>query len=719
MTGHERDDRLRGVAGEPDEAPSPRQVRMGDHDPSHPGRREVLLASPSRPVERSRIVEDGQLARRCPRPHLRCTGHDDDGIRVRGVSNPISESTTELGPCDVVEIRRETRLAQHERSDREHHAGVCPPVPGMPAHEAAYATGRGAGLRRPSQRARRAAPYGDALDRRRGASNTRARPGHPGQQPHLVPRPVRARLPRRPASPPPPIPRQARAVRQAFDRDGAALGASDPRGARQRRCLRVARRRGGGPPIRGVRVRLPRGDDLPRPRTDGRQDRHRASRRRRRRTGHTRRALGGAPHPLQGPQAPLAVGHRRDRGGGRPGADPSRRGHERRHRPGHGGHRGVRRTRPRAVSATAPARGRRLVGAGSGDRRGPDPQPPGRAVMSEIGRVAVVGAGSWGTTVAALLAPKGGVVLWAREPSLVDQIDTAHENPRYLPGIDLPDTLHATNDLGQACAGAGVVVLAVPSHGMRAVLDAAAPAIAPDTPVISLSKGVEQDTHLRMTEVIADVLTGHRADRIGVLTGPNLAREVAEGQPTASVVAMADPDATASLQRLFMTPTFRVYTNPDVVGCEIAGALKNVIAIAAGMAAGLGYGDNTKAALITRGLAELARLGVALGGEPLTFSGLAGMGDLVATCTSTKSRNRTVGVELGRGRSLADILAEMNMVAEGVKSTGAVLALAAEHGVDMPIAAMVGAVLYDGRRPADLIHALMVREAKPELHGIR
>jgi glycerol-3-phosphate dehydrogenase (NAD(P)+) len=338
--------------------------------------------------------------------------------------------------------------------------------------------------------------------------------------------------------------------------------------------------------------------------------------------------------------------------------------------------------------------------------------------MSEVGRVAVVGAGSWGTTVAALLAPKGGVVLWAREPTLVDQIDTAHENPRYLPGIDLPDALHATGDLGQACDGAGAVVLAVPSHGMRAVLDAAASAIAPDTPIVSLSKGVEQDTHLRMTQVIADVLTGHRPDRIGVLTGPNLAREVAEGQPTASVVAMADPDAMASLQRLFMTTTFRVYTNPDVVGCEIAGALKNVIAIAAGMAAGLGYGDNTKAALITRGLAELARLGVALGGEPLTFSGLAGMGDLVATCTSTKSRNRTVGVELGRGRSLAEILSEMNMVAEGVKSTGAVLALAAEHGVDMPIATMVGAVLYDGRRPADLIHALMVREAKPELHGI-
>jgi glycerol-3-phosphate dehydrogenase (NAD(P)+) len=222
-----------------------------------------------------------------------------------------------------------------------------------------------------------------------------------------------------------------------------------------------------------------------------------------------------------------------------------------------------------------------------------------------------------------------------------------------------------------------------------------------------------------MTEVVADVLPSHRADRIGVLTGPNLAREVAEGEPTASVVAIGDADTAAVLQRLFMTQTFRVYTNPDVVGCEIAGALKNVIAISAGIAAGLGYGDNTKAALITRGLAELARLGVALGGEPLTFSGLAGMGDLVATCTSDKSRNRRVGVELGKGRKLEEIVAETNMVAEGVKSTRAVLDIAAEHGIDMPIAAMVGAVLYEGATPADIVPSLMLREAKPELHGIQ
>jgi glycerol-3-phosphate dehydrogenase (NAD(P)+) len=334
-------------------------------------------------------------------------------------------------------------------------------------------------------------------------------------------------------------------------------------------------------------------------------------------------------------------------------------------------------------------------------------------------RVAVIGAGSWGTAVAALLAPKADVVLWARDASLAEQIDSQHENPRYLPGITLPEQLRAVGDLTRACEHGDVLVLAVPSHGLRGVLADACPTVSHDTPVVSLAKGVEQGTLLRMTQVAAEALPDHRPDRIGVLTGPNLAREVAEGQPTASVVAMADAGAAGSLQQLFMTTTFRMYTNPDVVGCEIAGALKNVIAIAAGIAAGLGYGDNTKAALITRGLAELARLGVALGGESLTFSGLAGMGDLVATCTSPKSRNRHVGVELGRGRSLDDIVSETQMVAEGVKSTRAVLELAAKHGVDMPIAAMVGAVLYEGHRPADLVPTLMLREAKAELHGIR
>lgn len=334
-------------------------------------------------------------------------------------------------------------------------------------------------------------------------------------------------------------------------------------------------------------------------------------------------------------------------------------------------------------------------------------------------RVAVVGAGSWGTTVAALVGTNADVLLWARDPELATRIERTHENDRYLPGIHLPEQVGATSDLAQACADAEVVVVGVPSHGFRDVIASVADRIDAEVPVVSLSKGVEQGSHLRMTEVVAAVLANHRADRIGVLTGPNLAREVAEGQPTASVIAMADEQASFRLQQLFMTGTFRVYTNPDVVGCEIAGALKNVVAIAAGIAAGLGYGDNTKAALITRGLAELARLGVALGGDPLTFSGLAGMGDLVATCTSEKSRNRFVGVELGKGRPLEEIVADMNMVAEGVKSTAAVLAIAAEHGIDMPIATLVGAVLYEGARPAELVPSLMVREAKAELHGMR
>jgi glycerol-3-phosphate dehydrogenase (NAD(P)+) len=334
-------------------------------------------------------------------------------------------------------------------------------------------------------------------------------------------------------------------------------------------------------------------------------------------------------------------------------------------------------------------------------------------------KVAVIGAGSWGTTVAALTCANAPTVLWARDPDVAARVNGEHRNPDYLPDIDLPPELESTASLEDACHGADVVVMAVPSHGFRTVLESARPAIAPDTAMISLSKGLEQGSGLRMTQVIGDVLPEHRPDLIGVLSGPNLAREVALGQPTASVVAVGDTATGEKLQRLFMTRTFRVYTNPDVVGCEIAGALKNVIAIAAGIAAGLGYGDNTKAALITRGLAELARLGVALGGDPLTFSGLAGMGDLVATCTSDKSRNRTVGFALGQGRKLDEIVAEMKMVAEGVKSTEAVIDLGRREKLELPIAEQVGAVLYEDRTPADIVPALMLREAKPELRGMR
>jgi glycerol-3-phosphate dehydrogenase (NAD(P)+) len=334
------------------------------------------------------------------------------------------------------------------------------------------------------------------------------------------------------------------------------------------------------------------------------------------------------------------------------------------------------------------------------------------------GRVAVIGAGSWGTAVAGLVSCNDEAVLWAREPELARTMSEQRENPTYLPGVTLPESLRVTADLEEACSGADAVLFVVPSHGMREVVTRAAGFIAPAVPIVSLAKGVEQGTLRRMTEVIGEVLPTHLPDRIGVLTGPNLAREIAAGQPAASVVAMRDDTAAHDLQRLTMTTTFRVYTNPDVVGCEIAGALKNVMAIAAGIADGLGYGDNTKAALITRGLAELTRLGIALGGNPLTFSGLAGMGDLVATCTSTQSRNRTVGVELGKGRNLDDIVADMKMVAEGVKSTAAVLELAQRHRVEMPIAEQVGAVLYEGKHAEDLVTALMLREAKAELHGI-
>lgn len=334
-------------------------------------------------------------------------------------------------------------------------------------------------------------------------------------------------------------------------------------------------------------------------------------------------------------------------------------------------------------------------------------------------RVAVVGAGSWGTAVAAIVAANASTTLWARRDDLATCIESDHENPDYLPGIVLPDALHATADLAAACAGADVVVFAVPSHGLRAVLADAGPHIGANAAIVSLAKGIEQGTLLRMTEVIAEVLSEHDTSRIGVLTGPNLAREVAAGQPTASVVAVTDSVVGEELQRVFFAPTLRVYTNPDVIGCEMAGALKNVIAIGAGIADGLGYGDNTKAALITRGLAELARLGVALGGEPLTFAGLAGMGDLIATCASPQSRNRHVGVEIGRGRGLDEVVSEMNMVAEGVKTTAAVLELAERHHVEMPLAAFVGRVLYEGARPAELIPELMMRKAKPELHGMQ
>lgn len=327
-------------------------------------------------------------------------------------------------------------------------------------------------------------------------------------------------------------------------------------------------------------------------------------------------------------------------------------------------------------------------------------------------RVAVLGAGSWGTTFAAMTAGKAPTTLWARRPELVDAIRRTGRNPDYLPDEDLPESLACTASLEEALHGAGVVVMAVPSHGFRGVLAEAAPLMPPGTPVVSLAKGVEQQSRLRMSEVVAEVAPGRPA---GVLTGPNFAREILAGHPTASVLAMPDADIGADLQELFSTQAFRVYTNADVLGCEVAGALKNVIAIASGMADGMGFGDSTKAALITRGLVELTRVGTHLGGQASTFAGLAGMGDLVATCISRHSRNRHVGEQLGRGLSMENVLSGMRMVAEGINSSPAVVELAAAAGVEVPISEQVVAVLYHGRKPAEALPALMQRGVKAEL----
>jgi glycerol-3-phosphate dehydrogenase (NAD(P)+) len=330
-------------------------------------------------------------------------------------------------------------------------------------------------------------------------------------------------------------------------------------------------------------------------------------------------------------------------------------------------------------------------------------------------KVAVLGAGSWGTAVAAIAARNVPTTLWARRPELANDIATKHVNTDYLPAFRLPKKLASTSSLEEALDGADTVVMGVPSHGFRDILVEAGPSIAPGIPIISLTKGVEQSTLKRMTEVIDEVVPGHCT---GVLTGPNLAKEVMSGYPAGTVLALTDMALSADLQPAFSADFFRVYTNHDVIGCEIAGALKNVMAIAAGIADGMGFGDNTRATLITRGLAELSRLGVALGGQPLTFSGLAGMGDLVATCISRQSRNRHVGEELGRGRSIEEIVKEMNMVAEGVKTSKAVVELAARVGVDMPIAEQVVAVLYEGKSAAEIVPPLMMRATGAEMEGI-
>lgn len=318
-------------------------------------------------------------------------------------------------------------------------------------------------------------------------------------------------------------------------------------------------------------------------------------------------------------------------------------------------------------------------------------------------QITVLGAGSWGTTVASLLARRHPTMLWARDDDVAGEIDQEHTNSAYLPGCPLPQELQATSDLDKAVSLAELLIVGVPSHAFRATLELARANVHPWIPIVSLTKGLEQDSLLRMTEVIIDVLPGHPA---AALTGPNIAREIVAGQAAASVIATKDLEVATALQRVLHRGVFRIYTNHDVIGCELGGALKNVVAIACGLAQGLSVGDNTRAAVMTRGLAELTRLGVAMGGEALTFAGLAGMGDLIATCVSPYSRNRHVGEQLGQGRSLQDILGEMSMVAEGVKTAVTVHGLSERYGIDMPVCEEIYDIVVGRANPAKAYRGL-------------
>lgn len=333
-------------------------------------------------------------------------------------------------------------------------------------------------------------------------------------------------------------------------------------------------------------------------------------------------------------------------------------------------------------------------------------------------RAAVMGAGSWGTATAKVLIDAGvETTIWARREELARTIDESNANPDYLPGISLPESLRATHDLEAAVTGSDIVVCAVPSQSLRDNLTQWRQYIEPNASLVSLAKGVETSTLLRMSEVIEEV-AGVPADRVAVLTGPNLAREIAEGQPAATVIACPDEARATELQSAFSTGYFRPYTNVDVVGCEISGAVKNVIALACGMASGVGFGQNTLATIITRGLAETIRLGITLGGQLETFAGLAGVGDLVATCSSPLSRNRTFGARLGEGSTMEQAQEATNgQVAEGVKSCTSVRSLAEKYGVEMPLTNAVHQVCHEGVSVADAVSSLLGRTTKPETYG--
>ncbi|MEU3032697.1 NAD(P)H-dependent glycerol-3-phosphate dehydrogenase [Streptomyces incarnatus] len=334
--------------------------------------------------------------------------------------------------------------------------------------------------------------------------------------------------------------------------------------------------------------------------------------------------------------------------------------------------------------------------------------------MSTPVRVAVMGTGSWGTAFGMVLADAGcDVTLWARRPELAEAVNSTRINPDYLAGVELPENLRATADAAEALRDAEFTVLAIPSQTLRQNLAEWLPLLAPDTVLVSLMKGVELGSAMRMSEVVEDVAKVG-PERVAVVTGPNLAREVAARMPAAAVVACADEAVARRLQAACHTPYFRPYTETDVVGCELGGAVKNVIGLAVGIADGMGLGDNAKGSLITRGLAETARLGVVLGADPLTFSGLAGLGDLVATCSSPLSRNHTFGTNLGKGMTLEETVAVTRQTAEGVKSCESVLDLARRHGVDMPIAETVVGIVHEGKPPVVALRELMSRSAKPE-----
>ena len=335
--------------------------------------------------------------------------------------------------------------------------------------------------------------------------------------------------------------------------------------------------------------------------------------------------------------------------------------------------------------------------------------------MSEKRRIAVIGAGAWGTALGMLLAEKDKftVTMWSFEADVADSINEVHQN-RYLPGIHLPDALRAETDLSRALKGASVVLSASPAQVVREVMAEAGRYVSADALVVSASKGIENETLLRMDEVLGQILPEQSMERFCVLSGPGFAKEVVGHAPTAVVIAGRTIEAAKEAQDIFQTPYFRIYTSTDIVGVELGGALKNVVALAAGFTSGLGYGHNTIAAVITRGLAEITRLGIAMGGDRATFSGLAGMGDLLLTCTGDLSRNRTVGYRLGRGESLQEILSDMKAVAEGVKTTESVYELAKDRGVEMPFVEQVYGILNNDVKPADALEALMLREPTSE-----